>query len=97
MPLGVTGKINTMDVSALLPGDLAFTRSGAHVLVYFGDGKWIQADPGPAAWFFCTGGTTETNGSAPRCRSTAGRFFIFMRTATARWPGFATGNSPRHL
>ena len=46
VPLNVSGKIVSLDTSLLLPGDLAVTSSGAHVLVYFGDGRWIQADPG---------------------------------------------------
>lgn len=46
IPLGMTGTIESLDTSLLLPGDLAVTRSGAHVLVYFGEGRWIQADPG---------------------------------------------------
>lgn len=43
--LPVTGRIKDMDVSALLPGDLAVTASGIHILAYVGDGRWIQADP----------------------------------------------------
>ncbi len=46
VPLNVSGKIESLDTSLLLPGDLAVSRSGAHVLVYFGEGRWIQADPG---------------------------------------------------
>jgi len=30
----------------ILPGDLAVTSSGIHVLAYLGDGRWINADPG---------------------------------------------------
>lgn len=40
------GKIKEMSYDGLEPGDLAVTDSGVHILVYFGDGKWIQADPG---------------------------------------------------
>lgn len=40
------GSIRTMDTSGLLPGDLAITRDGRHVMVYFGADQWIQADPG---------------------------------------------------
>lgn len=29
----------------LLPGDLAVTRDGVHILAYLGDRRWIQADP----------------------------------------------------
>lgn len=45
-PLKTTGRIESMDYSELLPGDLAVTRSGVHVLAYLGNNKWIQADPG---------------------------------------------------
>lgn len=48
VPLGVEGKMREIDLSKLLPGDLAVTKGGAHLLVYQGDGNWIQADPGPA-------------------------------------------------
>lgn len=37
--------INTMDPSRLLPGDMAVTTSGAHVMGYLGEGQWIEADP----------------------------------------------------
>lgn len=30
---------------ALLPGDLAVTESGSHVLAALGDGRWIEAEP----------------------------------------------------
>lgn len=43
--LGMEGKVSTVDDSKLEPGDLAITKSGVHVMVYFGTGKWIQADP----------------------------------------------------
>jgi len=29
----------------LLPGDFAVTADGSHVLAYFGNGRWIEADP----------------------------------------------------
>ncbi len=45
-PLGLSGTIREMDYEDLMPGDLAVTTSGAHILAYAGDGKWIQADPG---------------------------------------------------
>jgi hypothetical protein len=44
--LGVEGTIRGMDYGPLAPGDLAVTSNGIHVLVYAGDGRWIQADPG---------------------------------------------------
>jgi hypothetical protein len=39
-------QINLLDHAALLPGDLAVTESGIHVLAYLGDQTWIEADPG---------------------------------------------------
>jgi hypothetical protein len=33
------------DHAAILPGDLAVTESGSHVLAYLGDETWIEADP----------------------------------------------------
>ncbi len=44
--LGVEGTIFEMDCGSLQAGDLAVTESGIHMLVYAGDGRWIQADPG---------------------------------------------------
>ena len=41
-----TGTIQTMSLEGLLPGDLAITKNGVHMLAYVGDGRWIQADPG---------------------------------------------------
>lgn len=48
-PIGTSGTIQKMDYTALLPGDLAVTTSGVHILAYAGDGRWIQADPGIGA------------------------------------------------
>ena len=48
-PLGGRGVIREMDYQGLLPGDLAVTTSGLHVLVYMGEELWIQADPGSDA------------------------------------------------
>lgn len=45
-PLGVAGTIRTMDYGNLLPGDLAITATGNHVMIYLGGERWIQADPG---------------------------------------------------
>lgn len=43
----VTGgqKLNELDPSLLMPGDLAVTMSGIHVMAYLGDKTWIGADP----------------------------------------------------
>ncbi len=40
------GQISNMSYDELIPGDLAITEGGAHMLAYVGDGQWIQADPG---------------------------------------------------
>ena len=45
-PINVNGNLKVMDYSQILPGDLAVTKNGVHVLVYVGNDKWIQADPG---------------------------------------------------
>jgi hypothetical protein len=44
-PLGISGTVRTVDTAQLRPGDLAITTSGVHVIVYAGDGQWIQAAP----------------------------------------------------
>lgn len=46
-PVNVSGTLYTIDHTEILPGDLAITSGGVHLLVYLGDGQWIQADPGP--------------------------------------------------
>jgi len=48
-PIGTTGKIREMGYEALVPGDLAVTTNGVHILAYVGDDQWIQADPGIGA------------------------------------------------
>ncbi|RYD49085.1 MAG: hypothetical protein EOP85_02305 [Verrucomicrobiaceae bacterium] len=50
-PLGLVGKLRDLDTSDLSAGDLAVTSDGRHVLVYLGDGRWIQADPASAKVF----------------------------------------------
>jgi NlpC/P60 family/Cobalt transport protein len=37
--------INQIDLTKLLPGDLATTIDGQHILAYIGQNKWIEADP----------------------------------------------------
>jgi hypothetical protein len=37
--------LNTMDYASLLPGDLAVTSAGEHIMAYLGDKTWIAADP----------------------------------------------------
>ncbi len=44
-PLGISGTIQEMDYQPLLPGDLAVTDSGRHILAYSGNDRWIQAEP----------------------------------------------------
>ena len=46
VPLEAHGTIRQMDYSGLMPGDLAVTTSGVHILAYLGNDQWIQADPG---------------------------------------------------
>ncbi|MEQ1860347.1 MAG: hypothetical protein ABMA13_10455 [Chthoniobacteraceae bacterium] len=41
-----TPSVNQLDHSKVLPGDLAVTRSGVHIMAYLGDNRWIEADPG---------------------------------------------------
>ena len=44
-PLEISGTIRTIDDSMLAPGDMAITSDGVHVVVYAGEGEWIQASP----------------------------------------------------
>jgi hypothetical protein len=37
--------INRIDHRQLLPGDLAVTQDGLHILAYLGENRWIEADP----------------------------------------------------
>lgn len=45
LPIGAAPTIQGLVGTALVPGDLAVTRSGVHVLAYLGASRWIQADP----------------------------------------------------
>ena len=60
-PIGTEGTIREMDYGSLVPGDLAVTTSGVHILAYAGNGKWIQADPGIGA-VATLDGRTDDNG-----------------------------------
>jgi cell wall-associated NlpC family hydrolase len=40
-----TRSINELDHSQVLPGDLAVTRDGVHIMAYLGNRSWIEADP----------------------------------------------------
>lgn len=46
VPTGESGTIAAMNYGNLQPGDLAVTEDRRHVLIFLGDEKWIQADPG---------------------------------------------------
>lgn len=59
IPIGTTGTIREMSYEKLLPGDMAVTIDGVHVLAYDGDGRWIQADPGIGAVATLNGRTDE--------------------------------------
>ena len=37
--------LNELDHSKILPGDLAVTRTGVHIMAFVGDHLWIEADP----------------------------------------------------
>lgn len=58
-PMGTEGTIQGMDYDGLVPGDLAVTTCGVHILAYAGDGKWIQADPGIGAVATLSGRTSD--------------------------------------
>ena len=38
--------INELDHTKVLPGDLAVTSNGVHIMAYLGEQEWIEADPG---------------------------------------------------
>ncbi len=46
LAISETPEINILDHAPLVPGDLAVTATGLHVLAYLGDQIWIEADPG---------------------------------------------------
>jgi hypothetical protein len=41
-----TPSLNRLDHSQILPGDLAVTAGGVHIMAYKGSNTWIEADPG---------------------------------------------------
>ncbi len=41
-----TPTVNKLDHSKILPGDLAVTSGGSHIMAYIGNNTWIEADPG---------------------------------------------------
>lgn len=38
--------LNELNPALLLPGDMAVTKDGVHVMAYLGNNQWIGADPG---------------------------------------------------
>jgi hypothetical protein len=40
-----TPSLNELDHTKVLPGDLAVTSNGVHIMAYLGDREWIEADP----------------------------------------------------
>lgn len=76
VPLGTTGTIQKMTYEGLVPGDLAVTADGIHILAYLGDGVWIQADPGIGAVASLPG-------------RTAGNSWFDTPVTTHRWRLFA--------
>lgn len=44
IPLFSAQSINTITSSLLMPGDIAVTSDGVHVLAYLGNQQWIEAD-----------------------------------------------------
>lgn len=46
IPVLTTPSINVLDQFRILPGDMAVTDSGVHVMAYLGGNRWIEADPG---------------------------------------------------
>jgi len=59
-PTGVTGTIRDMDYDGLVPGDVAVTSGGGHILAYVGGGRWVQADPGIGAVVTLDGRTGDS-------------------------------------
>lgn len=79
-PIGITGIIREIEYAGLLPGDLAVTTNGVHILAYSGDGRWIQADPGIGTVATLDGRTDDN---------------VWFRTpvTTHRWRVLAPGRS----
>lgn len=46
VPVLDTPSVNALDTSNILPGDLAVTSNGIHIMAYLGENRWIEADPG---------------------------------------------------
>lgn len=80
MPLGPAGTIQEMNCDGLVPGDLAVTTSGVHILAYAGNGQWIQADPGIGAVATLDGKTGDN-------------VWFHTPVTTHRWRILAQGNA----
>ena len=39
-------QLSRQDHAGILPGDLAVTAGGGHIMAYLGSNVWIEADPG---------------------------------------------------
>lgn len=44
-PITSASRLNALDEELILPGDLAISADGQHVLAYLGERTWIEADP----------------------------------------------------
>lgn len=53
--------INRLDHADILPGDLAVTDSGVHIMAYLGEHRWIEADPNFGRVVILTAPTTESS------------------------------------
>jgi hypothetical protein len=58
-PTGISGKMATLELTGIFPGDLAITTDGRHVMIYLGNGEWIQADPEPGQVIIATPGRDD--------------------------------------
>lgn len=45
VPVAVSASINDLEYKTVVPGDLAVTTIGEHVMAYLGGRLWIEADP----------------------------------------------------
>jgi hypothetical protein len=48
-PVTQCESLNALDYEPLVPGDLAVTDDGVHVMAYLGNKSWVAADPGEGA------------------------------------------------
>lgn len=80
LPIGDGSFVELSSHTDVLPGDMAVTESGSHVLVYLGDENWIEAEP-------AVGGT--------HIFSLSGRFapLACERVRFVRWRWFANASN----